>query len=166
MLAWAGGALVAIALLGALFWSIRWRQPQPAFYRSARRSDDRAARNYSGGCLRPPPHSVAVLPFVNISGDKEQEYFSDGLTDELLNSLARINGLQETGRTSAFYLKGEHADLTTIAHKLNVAAVLEGSVRRSEHTVRVSAKLVNAVTGFGLWSETYELTWCRANFGR
>jgi TolB-like protein len=71
-----------------------------------------------------------------------------------------------TGRTSAFYLKGEHADLTTIARKLNVAAVLEGSVRRSEHTVRVSAKLVNAVTGFGLWSETYELTWCRANFGR
>ena len=104
----------------------------------------------------PPPRSIAVLPFVNVSSDKEQEYFSDGLTDELLNSLARINELQVTGRTSAFYFKGKHADLTTIAHKLNVAAILEGSVRRSEHTVRVSAQLINAVTGFGLWSDTYD----------
>jgi TolB-like protein/DNA-binding winged helix-turn-helix (wHTH) protein len=104
----------------------------------------------------PPPHSVAVLPFVNLSGDKEQDYFSDGLTEELLNSLSRINELQVTGRTSSFYFKGEHADLTTIAHKLNVATVLEGSVRRSAHTVRVSAQLINAETGFHLWSETYD----------
>jgi hypothetical protein len=78
----------------------------------------------------PPPHSIAVLPFVNMSGDKEQEYFSDGLSEELLNSLARINELQVAARTSSFYFKGEHADLATIAHKLNVASVLEGSVRR------------------------------------
>jgi serine/threonine-protein kinase len=104
----------------------------------------------------PPPHSVAVLPFVNMSGDASQEYFSDGLTEELLNSLSRINELQVAGRTSSFYFKGEHADLATIAHKLNVATVLEGSVRRSAHTVRVSAQLINAETGFHLWSETYD----------
>ena len=104
----------------------------------------------------PPPHSVAVLPFVNLSGDKEQEYFSDGLTEELLNSLSRINELRVVGRTSSFYFKGAHADLATITHKLNVATVLEGSVRRSADTVRVSAQLINAETGFHLWSETYD----------
>jgi TolB-like protein/Tfp pilus assembly protein PilF len=106
--------------------------------------------------FNPPPHSIAVLPFVNMSGDKEQEYFSDGLTEELLNSLARINELQVAGRTSSFYFKGEHADLTTIAYKLNVASVLEGSVRRSGQTVRITAQLIDAVTGFHLWSQTYD----------
>jgi hypothetical protein len=75
----------------------------------------------------PPPHSVAVLPFVNMSGDKEQEYFSDGLTEELLNSLAEINELQVAARTSAFSFKGKDTDIGTIARKLNVGAVLEGS---------------------------------------
>ena len=103
----------------------------------------------------PPPHSIAVLPFVNLSGDKEQEYFSDGLTEELLNSLAEIEGLQVAARTSSFSFK-EHPDIITVAHKLNVGAVLEGSVRRSEHTVRVTAQLINAVTGFHLWSKTYD----------
>ena len=104
----------------------------------------------------PPPHSLAVLPFVNMSGDTEQEYFSDGLTEEILNSLARINELQVAARTSSFYFKGEHADLATIAHKLNVASVLEGSVRRSGHTIRVTAQLNNAATGYHLWSQTYD----------
>jgi TolB-like protein/Flp pilus assembly protein TadD len=104
----------------------------------------------------PPPHSIAVLPFVNLSGDASQEYFSDGMTEELLNSLARIREIQVAGRTSSFYFKGKDVDLTTIAHKLNVAAVLEGSVRRSQHTVRVTAQLINAITGFHLWSETYD----------
>ena len=104
----------------------------------------------------PPPHSIAVLPFVNLSGDKEQEYFSDGLTEELLNSLAQINDMQVAARTSAFSFKGTNTDIGTIAHKLNVAAVMEGSVRRSEHTVRVTAQLINAVTGFHLWSKTYD----------
>ena len=110
----------------------------------------------NGAQFAPPPHSIAVLPFVNMSGDKDQEYFSDGLSEELLNSLARINELQVAARTSSFYFKGEHADLATIAHKLNVASVLEGSVRRSGHTVRVTAQLNNAVTGFHLWSQTYD----------
>jgi TolB-like protein/DNA-binding winged helix-turn-helix (wHTH) protein/lipoprotein NlpI len=103
----------------------------------------------------PPPHSIAVLPFVNLSGDKEQEYFSDGLTEELLNSLAEIDGLQVAARTSSFSFK-EHPDIATVAHRLNVGAVLEGSVRRSANTIRISAQLVNAVTGFHLWSKTYD----------
>src|SRR5439155_2914163 len=103
----------------------------------------------------PPAHSIAVLPFVNLSGDKEQEYFSDGLTEELLNSLAAIEGLQVAARTSSFSFK-EHPDIVTVAHKLNVAAVLEGSVRRSAHTIRITAQLINAVTGFHLWSKTYD----------
>ncbi|TLZ50468.1 MAG: tetratricopeptide repeat protein [Gammaproteobacteria bacterium] len=104
----------------------------------------------------PPPHSIAVLPFINLSGDQEQEYFSDGLTEELLNSLAEINELQVAARTSAFSFKGKDNDIGTIARKLNVATVLEGSVRRSAHTVRITAQLINAVTGFHLWSKTYD----------
>src|SRR5215471_5901370 len=104
----------------------------------------------------PPPHSIAVLPFVNMSGDKEQEYFSDGLSEELLNDLARINELQVAARTSAFSFKGKDADIGTIARKLNVGTVLEGSVRRSSNRIRVTAQLINAVTGFHLWSETYD----------
>jgi TolB-like protein/Flp pilus assembly protein TadD len=103
----------------------------------------------------PPPHSIAVLPFVNLSGDASQEYFSEGLTEELLNSLASIEELQVAARTSSFSFR-EHPDIVTVAHKLNVASVLEGSVRRSEHTVRVSAQLINTVTGFHLWSKTYD----------
>jgi TolB-like protein/DNA-binding winged helix-turn-helix (wHTH) protein len=103
----------------------------------------------------PPPHSIAVLPFVNLSGDKEQQYFSDGLTEELLNSLAQIDGLQVAARTSSFSFR-EHSDIPDVAHKLNVATVLEGSVRRSGHTVRISAQLINAVTGFHLWSKNYD----------
>ena len=105
--------------------------------------------------FNPPPHSIAVLPFVNLSGDKEQEYFSDGLTEELLNSLAEINELQVAARTSSFSFK-EHPDIATVAHKLNVGAVLEGSVRRSAHTIRITAQLINAVTGFHVWSKTYD----------
>jgi TolB-like protein/tetratricopeptide (TPR) repeat protein len=104
----------------------------------------------------PPPHSIAVLPFVNLSGDKDQEYFSDGLTEELLNSLAEIDGLQVAARTSAFSFKGQDNDIGTIARKLNVGVVLEGSVRRSEHTIRITAQLINAVTGFHLWSKSYD----------
>ena len=105
--------------------------------------------------FNPPTHSIAVLPFVNLSGDKEQEYFSDGLTEELLNSLAEINELQVAARTSSFSFK-EHPDIATVAHKLNVGAVLEGSVRRSANTIRITVQLINAVTGFHLWSKTYD----------
>ena len=105
----------------------------------------------TAAAFTPPPHSIAVLPFVNMSGDKEQEYFSEGLTEEVLNSLTRLNELQVAARTSSFSFQGEHPDIATVAHKLNVGAVLEGSVRRSGHTVRITTQLVNGVTGFHLW---------------
>jgi len=97
-----------------------------------------------------------VLPFVNMSGDKEQEYFSEGLTEELIDSLVRIDELQVAASTSSFSFQGEHPDIATVAHKLNVGAVLEGSVRRSGHTLRISAQLVNTITGFHMWSKTYD----------
>jgi TolB-like protein/DNA-binding winged helix-turn-helix (wHTH) protein/Tfp pilus assembly protein PilF len=103
----------------------------------------------------PPPHSIAVLPFVNLSGDKDQEYFSDGLTEELLNALTHVDGLQVAAPTSSFSFR-EYPDIAEVAHKLNVATVLEGSVRRSGRTVRITAQLNNAVTGFHLWSQTYD----------
>jgi len=114
-----------------------------------------AAEIASATAFIPPAHSIAVLPFVNLSGDASQDYFSDGLTEELLNSLAQINDLQVAARTSSFSFK-EHPDIASVAHKLNVGAVLEGSVRRSAHTVRITAQLINAVTGFHLWSKTYD----------
>ena len=115
-----------------------------------------AAATAPATAFNPPPHSIAVLPFTNMSGDKDQEYFSDGLTEELLNSLSEINGLQVAARTSAFSFKGTNIDIGTIARKLNVGAVLEGSVRRSAHTIRITAQLINAVSGFHLWSKTYD----------
>jgi TolB-like protein/cytochrome c-type biogenesis protein CcmH/NrfG len=113
------------------------------------------SRHETASTFNPPASSIAVLPFVNLSGDQEQEYFSDGLTEELLNSLAAVEGLQVAARSSSFSFK-EHPDIATVAHKLNVGAVLEGSVRRSGRTVRVTAQLINATTGFHLWSKTYD----------
>jgi len=138
--------LVALAyFLANKFWIAKHETPETA-----------ARAGAIPTAFNPPPHSIAVLPFVNLSGDKEQEYFSDGLTEELLNSLAEINELQVAARTSSFYFKGKDVDLGTVAHKLNVGAVLEGSVRRSANTVRITAQLINAVTGFHLWSKTYD----------
>jgi TolB-like protein/Tfp pilus assembly protein PilF len=102
------------------------------------------------------PASIAVLPFINLSSDKEQEYFSDGLAEEILNSLAKIPGLHVAGRTSAFQFKGKNEDLRLIGQKLNVATVLEGSVRKEGPRVRISAQLIKADDGFHLWSETYD----------
>jgi TolB-like protein len=115
-----------------------------------------AAQSAPATAFNPPPHSIAVLPFANIGGDKEEDYFCDGLSEELLNGLSRINELQVAARTSSFYFKGQNVDLATIARKLNVASVLEGSIRRSGSRVRITAQLVNAVSGFHLWSQTYD----------
>ena len=100
--------------------------------------------------------SVAVLPFVNMSSDPEQEYFSDGLSEELLNRLAKNNQLHVAARTSAFQFKGQNLDITEIGRQLNVAHVLEGSVRKSGNRLRITAQLIQVDNGFHLWSETYE----------
>ena len=131
-------ALLALVLVAAVLYTGAFRTTGPA------------------SAYSPPPHSVAVLPFVNMSGDPTQEYFSDGLSEELLNALSRIDDLQVAAQTSSFHFKGNATDLPTIAHKLNVATILDGSVRKSGHTVRITAQLVNATTGYHIWSETYD----------
>ncbi|HET6768470.1 MAG TPA: tetratricopeptide repeat protein [Chitinophagaceae bacterium] len=100
--------------------------------------------------------SIAVLPFVNMSDDKEQEYFSDGLSEELLNLLAKIPELKVIGRTSSFAFKGKNEDLRTIAQKLGVAHLLEGSVRKDGNKIRVTAELIKATDGSQLWRGTYD----------
>ncbi len=100
--------------------------------------------------------SIAVLPFVNISSDREQEYFSDGITEEILNSLASVKELKVAGRTSSFAFKGQNQDLRKIGELLGVEHILEGSVRKSGTTVRITAQLVQVEDGFHLWSDTYD----------
>ncbi len=102
--------------------------------------------------------SIAVLPFVNMSNDPDQEYFSDGISEELLNLLAKIPEFQVAGRTSSFTFKGQNQDLRDIGQKLGVDNILEGSVRKSADQVRITAQLVKAGDGFHLWSETYDRT--------
>lgn len=104
------------------------------------------------------PRSIAVLPFVNMSTDAENEFFSDGLSEEILNSLARIDGMQAVGRTSSFQFKGKNDDLRTIGDKLGVASVLEGSVRREGDRARITAQLIRTSDGIHLWSQTYDRT--------
>jgi TolB-like protein/DNA-binding winged helix-turn-helix (wHTH) protein len=154
------GAVLAAALAYLAIDTFRISKPLQITSRTAP-AIEKAAQSTSvtvepvNKAFNPSPHSIAVLPFVNLSGDKEQEYFSDGLTEELLNSLAHIDGLQVAARTSSFSFR-EHPDIAYVAHKLNVASVLEGSVRRSGRTIRVTAQLNNALTGFHIWSQTYD----------
>jgi TolB-like protein len=100
--------------------------------------------------------SIAVLPFVNMSGDKEQEYFSDGLAEEIINALTKIPGLKVPARTSSFFFRGKDADIHEISAKLNVKNILEGSVRRSGNRIRVTVQLINAADGYHLWSDRYD----------
>ena len=100
--------------------------------------------------------SIAVLPFADLSQAKDQEYFSDGMSEELLNLLAKVPGLHVVGRTSSFAFKGKNEDLRTIGQKLGVAHVLEGSVRKSGDRVRITAQLIDVSNGYHLWSETYD----------
>ncbi len=105
-----------------------------------------------------PPPSIAVLPFVNRSHDEENEYFSDGLADELLNVLAKIRGLRVVARSSAFTFKGKGATVAEVGRALNVGTVLEGSVRKSGNRLRIAVQLVNVADGYHLWSESYDRT--------
>jgi len=104
----------------------------------------------------PPEQSIAVLPFENMSGDPEQEYFSDGLSDTLIHVLAQVSGLKVTAKTSSFYFKGKNIDVGEIARELNVGTILEGSVQKAGNRVRVIAQLVNAGDGTHLWSKSFD----------
>ncbi|MFL5771815.1 MAG: adenylate/guanylate cyclase domain-containing protein [Flavisolibacter sp.] len=108
------------------------------------------------GKTRNIENRLAVLPFVNMSADPENEYFSDGISEELLNALTRVEGLKVTSRTSAFAFKGKHHDIRDIGIQLNVDKILEGSVRKAGNRVRVTAQLINASDGYHIWSETYD----------
>lgn len=103
-----------------------------------------------------PEHTIAVLPFANISADPGNEYFSDGMTEEIINALARIEGLKVTSRTSSFYFKNKSIPLKEVAHQLGVSIILEGSVRLAGDTVRITAQLIQAAEDFHFWSATWD----------
>lgn len=120
---------------------------------SARISGQRTHAASSAGGKQ---QSIAVLPFSNITSDPENEFFADGITEEILNALAQIGGLRVAARTSAFSFKGKNVDLRTVGERLNVRTVLEGSVRKSGNRIRITAQLVDVTNGYHLWSERYD----------
>ncbi len=128
--------------------------------RWARRSYDQTTENgrlpATAGSLPIQDKSIAVLPFVDMSEAKDQEYFCDGISEEILDALAKVQGLRVVARTSSFSFKGKNADVGEIAQKLNVQNVLEGSLRREGNRVRITAQLVDAHNGFHVWSDTFE----------
>ena len=106
--------------------------------------------------MEEPTPSIAVLPFTNISADPEQEYFCDGMAEEIINALTQIDGLRVVARTSAFAFKGKNVDIREIGRVLNVSTILEGSVRKAGNRVRITAQLINVADGYHLWSEKYD----------
>jgi TolB-like protein/DNA-binding winged helix-turn-helix (wHTH) protein len=135
-------ALAAALLAGALAAAaIAWRASQPPATTTA---------------IAAPSHSIAVLAFANLSGDPAQKYFSDGIADELIASLSRIGAIRVAARSSAFSFQGKQVPVTDIGRALNVATVLEGSVRRNGAHVRITAELVDAATGFNLWARSFD----------
>jgi|KBSSwiStaDraftv2_1062776.scaffolds.fasta_scaffold150170_2 TolB-like protein len=148
-----------IALLIVVLVANRWwpssTAPKPA--------ESAAAQAASAGAATPASSaqsekSVAVLPFVNLSSDPEQEYFSDGLSEEILNQLAQIAELRVTARTSSFFFKGKNEDLRVIGQQLNARYLLEGSVRKAGNELRITAQLIDALAGSHLWSRTFDRT--------
>jgi serine/threonine protein kinase/Flp pilus assembly protein TadD len=106
--------------------------------------------------FNPPEKSIAVLPFVDLSQSKDQEYFCDGISEEILHTLAKVSGLRVIGRASSFSFKGRNSNAREIGEKLNVSDVLEGSVRREGNRVRITAELIDARNGFHVWTDTYD----------
>jgi TolB-like protein len=142
------GVVVLIALIGG---GIAWIQSRHAIQPAAA-----ASPGATPGVPVMLEKSIAVLPFADMSEKKDQEYFGDGMAEEVLDLLAKIPGLTVIGRTSSFQFKGKNADLRTIGTQLNAAYVLEGSVRSSSDQVRITAQLINTRTGTQEWSETYD----------
>jgi TolB-like protein/Tfp pilus assembly protein PilF len=142
-----GGSRRVLAICAALaVLAIGWYfQGQPSF-----RKGDVATPTAA------PEKSIAVLPFVNMSGDARNEYFSDGMSEELLNALAQVRDLKVAGRTSSFYYKGRNEDLRTIGKALGVANILEGSVRKQGNQVRITAQLIRVADDTHLWSHAYD----------
>ncbi len=145
---WRGNTPLAVALLSLVIAVLSlgiWASQRPA------PAGDQAEKPFA-----PPAHSVAVLAFDNMSGDPGQAYLSDGMSEQLIDSLTRIEAIEVAGRTSSFSFRGSHATIGEIARKLNVSAVLGGSVRRAGARVVVTAQLTNARDGFNMWSATLD----------
>src|SRR5256714_5169707 len=106
--------------------------------------------------FNPPEKSIAILPFLDLSQAKDQEYFCEGISEEILHTLAKVEGLRVVGRTSSFSFQGKSTGASEVGKKLNVENVLEGSLQREGNRIRVTAELINARNGFHVWSETYE----------
>ena len=145
----AAAILIAIAAVGLTFFALEklWVPRQTQTIVS------------SEGAVVPdtiPQKSIAVLPFVNMSSDKEQEYFSDGLTEEMINLLGQVPDLRVPARTSSFYFKGKNETIANIARQLRVAQVLEGSVRKAGKRLRITAQLIRADNGYHVWSQAYD----------
>ncbi len=147
-----GTELLIIALLLAIGGALLWR-----FARTAQESAPTVitAKQVAKPAII-PAKSIAVLPFVDMSSGHDQEYFSDGMAEEILNALAQVKDLKVAGRTSSFYFKGRNEDLRTIGQTLGVAYILEGSVRKQGDKVRITAQLIHATDDFHLWSESYD----------
>src|SRR5512140_3437995 len=120
------------------------------------RSRIHAASEEDAGAAPAPPPSVAVLPFLNLTGEQQAQYFADGLADEVITALSRLPGLRVTARTSSFAFRGKEQDVCEIGRRLKARAVLEGSVRRSGSRIRVTAQLVETLQGYHLWSERFD----------
>jgi TolB-like protein/tetratricopeptide (TPR) repeat protein len=157
-----GPELAIISLLflvgGGLFWRYDHGSESPVRQGEVAAPGGPAAAATGAGApgTRAPPNSIAVLPFVNMSGDASNQYFSDGISEEILNVLAQSPQLQVAARTSSFSFKGKSEEVPEIARALNVRMVLEGSVRKQDDKVRITAQLIDAQTGFHVWSETYD----------
>ena len=134
-------AAVALVGVGVVAWHFGFRP---------------GTRSATSAAPAPAAPSVAVLPFVNMSPEKDDEYFSDGITEEVINALANVEGVRVVSRTSAFAFKGKNLSVRKIGEELAVATVLEGSVRRQGNDVRIVAQLINAADGYHLWSKTYD----------
>lgn len=147
---------LSLALSAAGYFGLRHLPPAAPVLTAAPPSMAGPPAASNAATFSPPPHSVAVLPFVNMSGDASQEYFSDGLSEELLDALVQVDSLRVAARTSSFSFKGKDVDVETIARRLNVGTVLEGSVRRAGRKVRIAAQLIDGTNGFHLWSESYD----------
>jgi adenylate cyclase len=139
----AATALILVAAGGAARWY--WDRPAQEQVGTA-----------AGALPLPDKPSIAVLPFDNLSGDPEQDYFSDGITEDLITDLSKISGLSVVARTAAFQYKGQAADLEDAARELGVRYVLEGSVRKAEERIRINAQLIDVANGYHLWAERYD----------
>jgi TolB-like protein/DNA-binding winged helix-turn-helix (wHTH) protein/Tfp pilus assembly protein PilF len=149
------GAFAAVVAIGIFVAYRSWLVP-PAAEQVSDSSDAAEGHHVTAPALDYAPNSIAVLPFVNMSDDAANEYFSDGISEELLNLLAKIPELRVTSRTSAFSLKGKDIGAREIARELNVVHLLEGSVRKAGNRVRITAQLVDARSDTHLWSKTYD----------